>query len=611
MHANIVTPHKLRTTTLMAAATVMALCGLAVADNSAQPSSAERGSVRTIAGSGLSGFADGAAATATFMLPSAIAIGRDGTMYITDEAAQRIRALTKSGTVITVAGSGDAVAPGLSVKGGYRDGPARQAEFNRPTGIAISPTGAIYVADSVNGCIRKIEHAIVSTAVGKCGDLRVVDGSREDGRLVDPRGVVFSPEGELFIADYGGGLREFDESHGLSTIAVGDKRVMSVTVASRSSQSFIVASTPEYLYTYDRSAKSVAAISQNGSEGNRFFGRIQEIAAISPYEFVFTDTRSSMVRYYRPAMNPYVTTPFVRRIAGGAAERQIDNAGFQDGTWDNARFNSPTGLAIMGRTVIVADSGNRRIRAVSLPATSLPGFGLQSTDTFDNRHYEIVYIGASWVFWDTWGPDSICGNLESRVNSALHPAKPVRCHTVRIDAAPIQTMQNYLENFLLDQPVSLVIVNMNLGQMGPLFHNVPSPTEADAAEVKAYMVELKQQLAKKHIALMLHWTNTGDEVSAYENLYEREMRDTGHRFYPGDSYAHNTALLEGSIMPALARVPINQYNARPDFIAYAKLADAKPLFGTDDSHLTPHGAEFIATGLANYLIRTGLPASSR
>src|SRR5579862_6736272 len=115
------------------AAAVVVCCAFACVT----PGSAQRPReqpVMTLAGTGAAGMRDGPARSATFMMPTGIARARDGTLYIADTAAQRIRTLAH-GIVRTVAGSGTVVPPGLSVAGGYRDGPALHASFDRPTGL--------------------------------------------------------------------------------------------------------------------------------------------------------------------------------------------------------------------------------------------------------------------------------------------------------------------------------------------------------------------------------------------------------------------------------------------------------------------------------------------
>lgn len=86
-------------------------------------------------------FRDGPAATAQFGSLAGLALDATGIIYIADAANQRIRTLDLSGTVTTLAGDGSF---------GFRDGPAAQARFADPTGIAVDPAGIVYVADTFN-----------------------------------------------------------------------------------------------------------------------------------------------------------------------------------------------------------------------------------------------------------------------------------------------------------------------------------------------------------------------------------------------------------------------------------------------------------------------------
>ena len=105
------------------------------------------GTVSTIAGNGQTGFADGPGSSAEFNTPYSEAVDGKGNIYVSDQGNQRIRMITPSGTVSTLAGNGTK---------GHQDGPAASAEFNFPYGIATDAQGNVYVADSYNNCIRKI-----------------------------------------------------------------------------------------------------------------------------------------------------------------------------------------------------------------------------------------------------------------------------------------------------------------------------------------------------------------------------------------------------------------------------------------------------------------------
>ncbi|MCE9528357.1 MAG: hypothetical protein K8R36_20120 [Planctomycetales bacterium] len=113
------------------------------------------GTYSHIAGSGKKGFTgDGSQAkTATFDGPKGIALGPDGNVYVMDTENNAVRKIDlKSGLISTVAGSGP------KNKGGDGDGgPATQSQLDRPHGICVGPDGAIYIGDTNNHRVRKVK----------------------------------------------------------------------------------------------------------------------------------------------------------------------------------------------------------------------------------------------------------------------------------------------------------------------------------------------------------------------------------------------------------------------------------------------------------------------
>uniref|UniRef100_A0A6V2TDA6 SMP-30/Gluconolactonase/LRE-like region domain-containing protein n=1 Tax=Emiliania huxleyi TaxID=2903 RepID=A0A6V2TDA6_EMIHU len=105
------------------------------------------GEVRTIAGGGKPGFADGAGGAAAFSSPGGIALGPDGTLFIADTGNHRIRAMSQEGAVRTFCGTGTP---------GHRDGQPQSAQFYYPADLACDAEGTLFVADRANHRIRKI-----------------------------------------------------------------------------------------------------------------------------------------------------------------------------------------------------------------------------------------------------------------------------------------------------------------------------------------------------------------------------------------------------------------------------------------------------------------------
>ncbi|HET6991005.1 MAG TPA: T9SS type A sorting domain-containing protein, partial [Bacteroidia bacterium] len=107
----------------------------------------QSGTVSLLAGSGVAGFADGTGASAVFNRPSGMLWDLWGNIIIVDGLNYRIRRITTSGVVTTIAGTGAA---------GINNGPVATATFNGPADISIGPNGEIYCGDVTNNVIRMI-----------------------------------------------------------------------------------------------------------------------------------------------------------------------------------------------------------------------------------------------------------------------------------------------------------------------------------------------------------------------------------------------------------------------------------------------------------------------
>ena len=153
------------------------------------------GNVTTLAGSGIRGYQDGPAATARFFDARGMTFDGAGNLLIADRAGHRIRMLTPAGVVSTVAGTGTA---------GFLDGPAAQARFNGPQGLAVDGAGNIYVSDTQNHRLRRIApNGQVSTVAGS-GAAGFADGPAATARFLNPYDLCWvAASATLYVADYG------------------------------------------------------------------------------------------------------------------------------------------------------------------------------------------------------------------------------------------------------------------------------------------------------------------------------------------------------------------------------------------------------------------------
>ncbi len=152
------------------------------------------GQVLTLAGSGAEGWRDGPAAEAAFHTPSGLALDAAGNLYVADTGNHRIRKITPEGQVSTLAGDGQP---------GHRDGPAEQARFNGPLGLAVDGQGRVWVADSYNDRIRLInaEGQVLTLAGGELPGER--DGIGAEARFDTPAALLIAADGHALVADAG------------------------------------------------------------------------------------------------------------------------------------------------------------------------------------------------------------------------------------------------------------------------------------------------------------------------------------------------------------------------------------------------------------------------
>ncbi|MGZ5286341.1 MAG: NHL domain-containing protein, partial [Flavisolibacter sp.] len=157
------------------------------------------GIVTTLAGSNLYGFADGHGANAKFTGPMGIAVDGSGNLYVADAGNHRIRKVTPSGYVSTIAGSGIE---------GFRDGSGVFAQFYDPRDVAVDHAGNIYVADYQNNRIRKInQEGLVTTFAGD-GNVDYDDGPGTTASFYSTQSLAFDPKGNLYVTQVYGRLRK-------------------------------------------------------------------------------------------------------------------------------------------------------------------------------------------------------------------------------------------------------------------------------------------------------------------------------------------------------------------------------------------------------------------
>ncbi len=168
------------------------------------------GFVSTLAGSGIAGYLDGNGSSTKFNTPYSLATDASGNVYVADTYNHRIRKIAPNGDVTTVAGSSQ----------GYIDGNGTSANFSYPSAITVDASGFMFIADQANHLIRKISPTGVVTTIAGNGQPGLVDGIGTAASFRNPWGIAVDATGNLFIADnVNNAIRKISPSGNVTTIA--------------------------------------------------------------------------------------------------------------------------------------------------------------------------------------------------------------------------------------------------------------------------------------------------------------------------------------------------------------------------------------------------------
>ncbi|MEI6569779.1 MAG: cadherin-like beta sandwich domain-containing protein, partial [Verrucomicrobiota bacterium] len=153
------------------------------------------GEVSTLAGSSTSGYFDSTTGgLARFNVVNSVAVDASGNVYVADEGNHCIRKVTAEGVVTTLAGS---------TTSGYVDGTGAAARFYNPKGVALDASGNLYVVDSLNYRIRKVSPTGVVTTLAGNGTQSFADGPGATAMFNGMKGVAVDGSGNVYVGDFG------------------------------------------------------------------------------------------------------------------------------------------------------------------------------------------------------------------------------------------------------------------------------------------------------------------------------------------------------------------------------------------------------------------------
>ena len=336
------------------------------------------GIIGTVAGGGTSGLGDGGPATsAQLSAPSGLAVDGAGNLYIADTGYNRVRRVSPNGTINTVAGAGSASYWGDG-------GPAVSAQVSNPGGVFVDGAGNLYIADMGNNRVRKVSASgIITTIAGSgTGGYSGDGGPATSAQLNAPQGAAMDSAGNLYIADSGNNLVRKVSPDGIIATVAGNASCC-LPLGDGGPAAFAQLSAPQgvavdsggSLYIGENGAGRVrkvwpggiiTTVAGTGSYGFSGDGgaateaqlsHLSGLALDSAHNLYIADYGNSRIRMV--SFGGLITT-----IAGDGSNIPLYTG--DGGLATAAQLNLPSGVAVdMDGNLYIADAGDHRVRRVS------------------------------------------------------------------------------------------------------------------------------------------------------------------------------------------------------------------------------------------------------
>jgi RHS repeat-associated protein len=342
--------------------------------NAITPPGSSSSIVSTLAGSaGNPGFTNGTGVTASFRSLAGIASAPNETVYVADAGNHAIRKVDANGAVTTPAGSGSP---------GYVDAQGSSAQFNNPQGVAVDSAGNVYVADTGNHSIRKVDAGGNVTTVAGDGTAGFTNGIGTAAQFNAPRGVAVDNSGRVYVADTGNHTVRRIETNGNVVPIAGNGTAGSSNGTGTVSRfnglaGITVDGQTVYVYIADTGNHQIRRLDTNpavillagldrgfkdGTAAQSRFADPVGIATDGVGHIVIAETTNSLVREVDPVLALNAQPNAVYTLAGTGGRGTTNGAG------NVAQFNKPGGVAVLtSSAIIVADTGNNTLRKILLP----------------------------------------------------------------------------------------------------------------------------------------------------------------------------------------------------------------------------------------------------
>jgi Leucine-rich repeat (LRR) protein len=397
------------------------------------------GIISTVAGTGAAGYdGEGVATSKMLNLPAGVAVDSIGNLYIADWQNHRIRKVDSVGNITTIAGTGAAGYDG--------EGMATSKMFNLPRDVAVDSAGNLYIADAGNYRIRKVDSAGNMTTVAGTGTAGYDgEGMATSKMLANPLGIAVDSAGNLYIADTNNNrIRKVDSAGNMTTVAgtgtagydgegIAINKMLNLPrdVAVDSAGNLYIADSMNYRIRKVDNLGNMTTVAGTGTAGYDGEGMATSKMLADPSSTAVDNTGNLYIadRQKNHRIRKVDSAGNMTTVAGTGI------AGYDDeGVATSKMLNEPNGVAVdpMGN-LYIADKNNYRIRkvvfnttpvannvSISLNPTGTPTFKvgevLQGNYTYSDIENDLE--GISSFQWYT-ATDVTCTTGKTAITDAI------------------------------------------------------------------------------------------------------------------------------------------------------------------------------------------------
>ena len=359
--------------------------------------------IATVAGNGAQGYSGDniPAVTASIYALSGLTLDAAGNLYFADTGNHRIRKVALDGTITTVAGNGN--------EGFFGDGgPALLAQLDTPRGVAVDAAGNLYIADTANARVRKVSASGVITTIAGTGNASYSGdgGPAAQAELYDPRQLAIDTAGNLYVVDRSNQrIRKIATDGTITTVAGNGKQAYLgdgglATAASLYVPDGVAVDAAGNMYICESQSATIRKVTADGiihtlvGTGKFGFGGDGGpaiLAQLNDPQAVAADAAGNVYVADEDNQRIRMVTPdgIINTITGNGTR----NFSGDGGPAVNATISLPQGIAAGPNGIYFVDSGNNRIRVLT-PLPSVTKGGIVSAS--DYGQFAAVAPG-SWM----------------------------------------------------------------------------------------------------------------------------------------------------------------------------------------------------------------------